>query len=148
MRGGPLSSQPSKLVWPHKAICVMNGGDLDQTGRKYVGGRGTGLDFYATPLKAGGSGFGYHFCRSPFIDRVTENDMRGRLVQKKKRSYSSLHDWTPDHFCATSGFGAHSTAARPSEYFPQSNRRAEEGGALARVRVPAGWPLHPVWRLN
>lgn len=88
MRGGPLSSQPSKLVWPHKAICVMNGGDLDQTGRKYVGGHWTGLDFYATPLKTGGSGFGYHFCGSrwlpPFIDRVTENDMRGRLVQKKK----------------------------------------------------------------
>lgn len=51
MKGGPLSSQPSKLVWPHKAICVMNGGDLDQTGRKYVGGEAhwTGLDFYATP---------------------------------------------------------------------------------------------------
>lgn len=133
MKGGPLSSQPSKLVWPHKAICVMNGGDLDQTGRKYVGGEAhwTGLDFYATPLKTGGSGFGYHFCRSRwfplFIDRVAENDMRGRLRQLMQKNAATLYCIIG---CLTIlcdiRFGAHSTVARPSKYVPQSSSESFE----------------------
>lgn len=51
MKGGPLSSQPSKLVWPHKTVCVMNGGDLDQTGRKYVCRKAYWIGFYATILR-------------------------------------------------------------------------------------------------
>lgn len=108
MKGGPLSSQTSKLVWPHKAVCVMNGGDLDPTGRKYVRGKAHWIWFYVTLLRR--SVLALVTTSVPrtgwlFIDRVTENDMWKRLL------FMSLlmHNWRRNIIVCAGQFGVRST---------------------------------------